>query len=425
MKLNYNHLSSGYIGKKYNQATLNSQYYGLFFDEIINSYKSYTSILPFPQRVPRSGFFDEIIALEVKGFKKKVEKTTAVLVNRYMSASADLGSCPAEDNTRKFLNWGNLLLRYGHLDEIMRYFPTHYSGPYELEIKLLRESSVIERQLSNDKSISVNALLLLADKFIPHKETTTREKIMLLNSLIVYFYRHQKISAKRFDIVNYSHSLSKLLETVDYDNFIGNLYASIAFRGLAMVSDFDIPTQNSFIYHAEQLARSLQGENQLEQIVAAENFYTCLQTLSKWSQINNDFTMAERHLLEMIKLDPYDSTGYSELGFLALKMNEIENASLHFEKAMELGPPGTGMNAYYYAKCQEKMGKNDEAINYLYHSASLDRQAISPWLDLLEHYNNNNQQQEAKRIANHIYSTSVLMEQLEHDEITQLQNFIY
>ena len=111
-------------------------------------------------------------------------------------------------------------------------------------------------------------------------------------------------------------------------------------------------------------------------------------------------------------------------GFFYIKIESYNKAANAFKKAMELGPPGTGMNAYYYAKCLEKIGNEPDAIHYLYESAKLDNHALSPWLDLLEHYSNKKQLEKTREIATYIYQTPDLKEQLEEHEITTIQMLI-
>ena len=202
------------------------------------------------------------------------------------------------------------------------------------------------------------------------------------------------------------------------------LYSSIAYRGLSMVTEFGQGIQMSLLAKAEIIARNIKATSTFEKIVAAENLYTCLQTLSKWHLSINDLKMAENYLLEMIKIDQQDSTGYSELGFVYIKKEAYIHAVAQFKRAIVLGPPGAGMNAYYCAKCNEQLGNNTEAISYLYQSTNLDKQAVSPWLDLMNYFIHKKQLDKAREIAAHIYQSTILTEQLEDDEIITVQNYI-
>jgi len=82
------------------------------------------------------------------------------------------------------------------------------------------------------------------------------------------------------------------------------------------------------------------------------------------------------------------------------------------------------MNAYYYAKCLEKIGKEEEAASYLHMASELDSQGISPWLDLIDYYLSHRMPDRARSIAKHVFNTATLSDQLEYDETIRLQNII-
>lgn len=423
MNLRYPQLSAGYIGQNAEQATLNSQYYNLFLNEINQNPQLLTTILLFPQRIPRSGFFDELSSLEVTEFKSEFKKTVNIMAGQFALALTHLTANKSPENARKVINSINLLLRYGRFDIIKKNFKFDYSGPYELEIKTLLVTADIETQLSNGKPITVNKLILLANTYIKNNTTTIREKILLLNRIIVYFYRYQKIVTDHLDVIRYGNLLIELLDKFEDGTLLNKLYCSIAFRGLAMIHELEFESKSNFLQRSVNLARSIKGSTEIDRIVATENLYTCLQSLAKWHQNNKDYVAAEYVIQEMITLDQHDSTGYSEMGFLYFKRDKFEKAKFYFKKAMELGPPGAGMNAYYYAECLKMTGHTYEAIEYLYKSAELDKQAISPWLDLLEHFRDR-EPVKAVEIANHIYITPILMEQLEGEEKVIIQHYI-
>lgn len=247
---------------------------------------------------------------------------------------------------------------------------------------------------------------------------------MLLNRLVVYFYRYEKEALYCNEIVTLSKVLLKYVSHSEYNSFIDTLYSSVAYRGLSMVKEFDQDEQTEFLMKAEKLARLLRPSTKFEEIVASENIYTLLQTLAKWHINLNDNKKAETCLKEMIQIDPFDSTAYSELGFFYIRYNDYDKGAEYFKKAMELGPPGMGMNIYYYATCLEKLGNGLEAINYLYRSADIDKQALSPWLDLLNFYSEKKQFDKTKHISNHIFHTPILKEQLEEHEIVNIQTFL-
>ncbi|MBV9576071.1 MAG: hypothetical protein JO149_05565 [Gammaproteobacteria bacterium] len=191
-----------------------------------------------------------------------------------------------------------------------------------------------------------------------------------------------------------------------------------------MATQFGKDMQTSFLKESERIARSLNCNTELEKIVAKENLYTFILTMTKWNLISNNLSKAEEYLKELIQLDPMDSTGYSELGIFYLKKSDYRNSAIYFKKALDLGPPGTGMNAYYYATNQEYLGNEKKLIHYLYKSTELDKLAISPWLDLINYYVKKNNHNKAKMLAKNIYNTAELMEQVDEEENQFLQEII-
>ena len=192
MKVRYENLSNGYINVKCENGTLNSQYYNSFYNEINKSTDLLTQIMVFTQRIPRAGFFEELYALETTEYKDRFDRHISIIVNKYREAVDNLNNKNTEINARIFINWSNILLRYCLFEEISNYFPNLYSGPYFLEILLIKESNKIETFLSNGQAISVASLLTYAREYISSDVVTAREKIMLLNRIVVYYYRHQK-----------------------------------------------------------------------------------------------------------------------------------------------------------------------------------------------------------------------------------------
>lgn len=424
MNFKYNTLSAGYIGEASTNATLNSRYYALFFNEKIDQSPSFSQIMVFPQRIPRAEFFEELCSQETSYYKEHIDKVIANIKGNHKSALQSLLTTNSEQAARIYINWSNMLLRYGCFEHLINHFPKNYCGSFALEIELIKESAKIELLLSQDEAISIDELLELSERFLENPHTSDREKIMLLNQIVVNFYRYKDKSTNNPKVFDLSKKLLDLIQNFENKNFINMLYSSVAYRGLAMASEFGSDMQASFLKKAEVLARNMQGKSEIENIVAKENLYTFLQTMSKWNLFISDMDKTIKCLLEMIEIDPYDSTGQSELGFLSFQMEAYSKAAVYFKKSIELGPPGAGMNAYYYAKCLEMLGMKTEAINYLYESATLDKKAISPWLDLLEYYSGKNEIEHSKKIAKHIYESPILMGQLEEDEVANLQNIL-
>lgn len=424
MRFKYHNLSPGLIGETSENMVLNSQYLSLLLQEIKISTATLSQVIIFPQKIPRSDFYKELYDQETDFYKTRFDEIIAILTTNHVNSLKSLISNNSEENAREYINWSNILSRYAQFEHLICFSPKNYVGPHLLEIEQLKENAKIDLFISQDKNITVHEQLELADRFLEHPDTSEREKIRLLNQIIVNFYKYQKQDSDINKIFFLSKTLLEIILKIENNDFLNMLDCSIAYRGLSMVTEFDHETQESFLSKAETMARNLPAKTEREIIIAKDNLFPCVQTLAKWTLTKKEIKKAEHYLQEMTTLDPYDSTGYSELGFFYFKIEDYDKAAIHFLKAITLGPPGTGMNAYYYAKTLEQLGKENEAVTYFYESTKLDPQAISPWLDLMNYYISQNQDKKVTEIANHIYTTSNLLEQLEDDETIFIHNYI-
>ncbi|VEG92529.1 tetratricopeptide repeat protein [Legionella spiritensis] len=424
MNYRYTYLSPGYLGKYCESGTINSQYYGVFFDLLANNPNLINQIIVLPQRIPRRDFFRELYELETDRYRSDFNLIVKKLLDNHQRAFHDLTKNDTWENSRRYLNWSYVLMRYGYFKDILNNFPAKNISSCALEMCLLKELTKTQILLSDGNNVVVDDYLYLVEKFLTRKETTIREKILLLNQTIVNFYRHQQDKSISKTIHHLSDALLKLLAPLDANNFMNILYSSVAYRGLAMDFEYGTAVRFSFLNKAEQLARTIHCKTTVEQIIAKDNLFTCIQSLSKWYLQQQDSSKAEEYLTELISIDPFDATGFSELGFFYFNLNRIEAAADCFEKAMQLGPPGSGMNAYYYAKCLEQLGDEYHSIKYLYEATKLDTCGVSAWLDLLFCFIKKKQIDKASDIAHHLYESLTLFEQLEDEEKATVRSFI-
>jgi len=416
MKLIYPHITAGYLGYKNTDATLNSE----FFSEYLN-YNEKNNITIFPQRVLKKDFFKEIMMFEGKNVAQKIldfglnlrEKLKNILLNG--------------DEPRYVINLLNILLRYGLFEEIINLKVKKLNNSFDssdlLEIELLQEISRQRLRGSMNTTASLNNLKKLALKALNDNTLSERIQLLVLNYVIVISYRFGPPS---LDYQTYSKKCyEKIIDLLEHQNNIGfslSIRRSVAYRGLAMIKEIDLSLQNDFLLKAEDSARNVIPNGKLESIVAKENLYTCLQTLCKMNMNFDKFDAANKNLLEMIQLDPLDSTGYGEMGFLHYSQENYEEALHYFNQGANLGPPAVGMHRYYQAKCLQALGQNDDAVKILLRVLEIDKEAVSPVLDLYEYSLNIKQISEAKKYAALILTNAIYKEQLDQDEIIMLEN---
>jgi hypothetical protein len=81
-----------------------------------------------------------------------------------------------EETARQYINWCNILLRYGKFENLITYFPKNYSGHYNLEIELIKETAKLETFLSQEKFITIDAFLELSERFLD--DSNTNEQVL-------------------------------------------------------------------------------------------------------------------------------------------------------------------------------------------------------------------------------------------------------
>lgn len=403
----YPHLSPGYIDTENNLQglTLGASYFREFFSGRYNL----KEMQLFPQRIPKTGFFSELTFLEKDGFTVKFNDTIQTIIKKIENDRSA---------TRYQLNHLNILTRFG-VCKLPAVSLNNIDNNLLLDLKLIQTSAVSNAALSNDLEININDIFEIAKQAFNLKGVSDRIKILAGNRLIVSAYRFSKDKNCRNYAREIAPAIMKILDTSE-DSLQGQLYKSVAYRGIAMINELG-DTQDDLLNQAEEIARNIKGASPLEEVLVKENLYTLLQTLSKWRARAGNDQIAEENLLEMLRIDPYDSTAYSEIGLFLSEKNRYEEAAPYFKQAAILGPPSVGMNLYFYAKCVEKTGNDVNLAELLEQVILADPDSISARLDLFDWYEKNRQIKASREIAQAILNTGTLLEQLENNERERLE----
>lgn len=417
IKFRFPNITAGYLGIKHNQLTLNSTFYAELF---ASNYDIDKQIIV-PQRIPKHELFDELLMLEENTTAELLKTHRNMLVKRMHYAFNQLDKNNSKQ--RYFLNWLNILLRYGLFSEICALDTNHIKSFLDtsdfIEFELIRVNAYF-RIAESDATLN-RYLNNLANEVLSSTNLSKRVQVLVLNYVIVAAYRFRiKLPYDNCLKICCEKLIDLLKSKIEYD-FGTLIRASVAYRGLAMVEELNLDLRSQFLNQAELIARNINISNQLDELIAKENLYTCLQSQAKWNQQFNHFEAAKSNLTEMIKLDPYDSTGYGELGFFLLDQNCIDEAAVNFARAAQLGPPAVGMHTYYYAKSLQLLGNHEAAVSALYEVTKIDNEALSPWLDLIEYNLEIKEMDKAKEIITNVLKSPTYRSQLEADEISQLE----
>jgi tetratricopeptide (TPR) repeat protein len=413
------HISCGYVGKVNKNSTITAEFFAMYwqYSELISQE------IIFPQRIPKIGYFQELCELETKIFSSDL-KNTINTINQYTKRYLTDNSTSII-NPRAIITLIRLMLRYSLFDDVISIvIPNNVKPDIAIEVNFLQAIARLEIQLSQGVGqLSLEELIQLTAKVNQIENIRPEFELTLFNKIVVYFYRH-KAQATNGEVMHLLNKYINQLSKFSGVDFSSNILRSICYRGVAMADELGLSKQEEFLNLAENYARTIRYNNELERLITIDNLCTCLLSLAKWNIQQENYTKAEALLSEICKLDPFDSVGYCEMGLLLYRLNRFSEAIKYFENATLLGPPGVGMSTYFQAKCFEKMSLSNEFVSALHKASEIDKNAVSPLLDLFDFYKMEFLSK-AKDIAKKILSSAVLREQLTQQEINALESVHY
>jgi hypothetical protein len=183
MKCQFPFLTAGYLGGNVEVGTLNSKFYGFF----ISHEKDLEQPLIFPQRVPKSGFFQELLELEsCHEITRRFSETIAHF--NYQRSSLIESNSFTEYDENRLLNYSRLLLRFGQFSCLSGDLPKNASQNLHFELRAIREQAGIHALLSKNQPIqstSVASLRQLALDVLVEKGLAEHIVISILNQYLV------------------------------------------------------------------------------------------------------------------------------------------------------------------------------------------------------------------------------------------------
>tara|TARA_B100001248_G_C27398380_1_gene467568 strand:+ start:4356 stop:5621 length:1266 start_codon:yes stop_codon:yes gene_type:complete len=420
--MKFKHIVPGYLGIDIEELTLNASYFSIV---LCNNYNFYGDML-FPQRIPRSGFFNELFESGDDSYLK---------FKRIQDRIANLISKTNGSISQYRINLLKTALRLGMFELVYTHSnvkPVNSkSSSYEIDESLIYFVSEINSTLSVGGNVDLSTMFEYAEDLVKlYYANNTKPKfsqavIKTLNRCIVSSYRYS-------DPRLYSLNNDIFLKIVE-DNYkqafeesaFGDcLYLSILFRGICMHNKGDNEFVNSCLKKSLYYANLIEPKNLMESILKKENLYTLYQTKTKVDKINHGLERSIDTSMNLLRLDPFDSTGWLERGLLLYEYKRVKSALEHFKTASELGPPGVAMNLFFVANCHFDLQQYKDAIAYYRKSILADRTAVSSYLGLYESYKKANMTCEAKEIAAELLRSTDLSSQLEDHELSELKSIV-
>lgn len=410
LTFHYPGISSGYLGIGVEEASLNS----LFFQLIFSGQLDLDGAILFPQRIPKTGFFEELCSLETGRFRTLFSTKVSDLRDEF----CDLVKDPK--NPRRLINIAKALLRLGEVESLCSFELENSQLPIDgyFQLRFVKESAKANHLLSEGGKPDVSALENLVREAIAAK-LPANPLLPLVSSFVALSFRFFNDKKVHCSVKFATDKLEELLSRTP-KTFGERIAHSIAYRSLAMDYQRGKPYQQWALDQMVELLAEITPKTKAEAVVALDNKLTAYQTLSKWYRYNNELTKAEWHVRAMTEIDPFDSVGFSELGIYLSGQNRFIEALKAFQRAKDLGPPAVGMNHFFCGKTFLKLGDLKGAMTAFIKSIEMDPMALSPHLELIAIYRELESVSQVANISRQILSNPELSGQLEKKEYDEV-----
>lgn len=414
--------SLGYLGWFNSESTLISSFFSIFWPNGTEFPNLKASRIHFPQRIPRVGFFEELLYVELDSFKNE-------FLNRQSLIKEQVSKVFREEpisNKLEAVNLIALAARYGvysFLDFEESIFKSQLNS--DIDFELLRNFLIgkISYCVSHDLEIPLKQIqnLLIAAESSSAIDLLTKARVICL--LIVSISRHAGSDCELdLDFLNSQAKwLYNFIDAIRLNpNDPGLISLSVLWRGLAMWSQFSESEISDCLDRSLQCAHAFRATDLTSNLLRSENIITLYQTFSKWAG-RADAKIKLQYLQEMQDLDQFDSTSFSEIGLTHFKSKDFSKALSNFKSATELGPPGLGLNWYFKGECELELKNLSDAEASFITAATIDPLALSPHLSLLKLYQLTSQNLKASKIKLTIENDDPLRSQLTPEELNALQ----
>jgi tetratricopeptide (TPR) repeat protein len=128
---------------------------------------------------------------------------------------------------------------------------------------------------------------------------------------------------------------------------------------------------------AEEFARALPRDSDIERIAADEMLYPTIESRIKEALWMGDFELAIERAHSLTELSPYDPRPWLNYGEVLLERNEIEKALSAYRTAARFAPPGQEVACFMAGQCYEELGELELACDSYIAALRVDPMGIS------------------------------------------------
>jgi tetratricopeptide (TPR) repeat protein len=133
---------------------------------------------------------------------------------------------------------------------------------------------------------------------------------------------------------------------------------------------------------AERYARRMKPKTSAQELIYLENLHPVLESRTKEALWLGDRELALKRAHEVIKIDPYDSKAWVELGEVRIKRKEWSKASEAYVVAAMLGPPASAIGRHMAGVCFRKTKQAMLAAFFFKETLEIDPLGISPHIEI-------------------------------------------
>lgn len=418
MNMRFASTCAGYFGELVSRQSLNSRFIAI----VLNNPEILRNSLPFPQRIPRGGYLEEIC--NVQENPREARAQISLIITQLVNEVKKLDLTRDSNDSIYYLNLVKMLLRYSQLGFVKNLNASWLSPALQLDFEVQKATAESSERLNFELPPDIDRLHRVYKQASAVEGELGVPALLPLTRLVVAIYRYDQHSVLRKDLALLAKEALARYREAETTTLNDAICLSYMFRGIAMVTEHGPEFVRECMFHALKIADSIEARDETEALVKAENRYTCLQSVTKMK--TGDYEGAKEALLNMIATDPHDPVAYLEYGLLEKRNHKITSASDSFLSAARLGPPGMAMNLFFAGQCFAVLGRVEEAKSSFYESAQLDPTALSPWIELAELLQDKELfRDELRSVLSQIVNVDSRFSQLETDEKDHFKNWLH
>ena len=248
-----------------------------------------------------------------------------------------------------------------------------FEDEYSFCTKLFFENIWDRSKLEEDLEFAYNKL--------SNSSMSLRLRLNLTIISMVYYGQKSNICSLKYWRDRGFQALEKIQECKEFKRFEKELLTSRFYRASSyypyLIGDHSLLISEAEL--CENYARNLTPASSREELLKMDNLYPMLESMSRiYFQVgekNKALSLMEEIIL---KVDPYDSKAWLQVGDMKEKLGMVEKAKEAFQMAANLGTPLGGLIWFIMGRISEKTDDIEWAKYSYMRSLKFNPKGISP-----------------------------------------------